>query len=85
MLPAIQSGRLVVAIRSKPVLDDVVVVSVDGRDVIKRISQLAHGRVYLLGDNASASTDSRTYGFITAKAVRGVVIWPRTSKINSQA
>ncbi len=85
MLPAIRPGQLVAAVRKKPQVGDVVLATVDGRDVVKRVGQLSGGRVYLLGDNPTVSTDSRTYGFITAKAVFGVVMWPLVNINSTQA
>jgi hypothetical protein len=35
--------------------------------------------VYVVGDNASMSTDSRQFGWLPAGAIRAVVIWPVTT------
>lgn len=77
MLPGIRPGQLIVVVSKRPKVGDIVLVTIDGREVVKRIAQLDQGRVYLLGDNQAASTDSRSYGFVSARSVRGVVIWPR--------
>jgi hypothetical protein len=33
-------------------------------------------RVYVVGDNATISTDSRQFGWLSAGAVQAIVIWP---------
>lgn len=49
----------------------------DSLEKIKRIARSEHGRVYLLGDNPQASTDSRTFGWLGEEHIRGVLYWPR--------
>jgi signal peptidase I len=40
--------------------------------------------VFVVGDNAVASTDSRSFGYISLSSVIGIVIWPRhNSYLNS--
>ena len=50
------------------------------RDVIKRVRHVdSDGRIWLQGDNAEASTDSRDYGPVEADAIVGRVLfryWP---------
>lgn len=59
---------------------DVVVAFLDGREVIKRITKKKSGQVFLEGDNADRSTDSRHHGWIVDTKNTGKVIWPRVSK-----
>ncbi len=82
MAPTLQHGQLVVFASSarRPVgVGDVVMFRHDGRDKIKRIARSELGRIYLLGDNPEGSTDSRTFGWVGAETVVGVLVWPRRS------
>lgn len=74
MDPRLLSGSLVLAFNKKPKIGDVVIARVDDRDVVKRVDQIDERRVFLLGDNAAASTDSRSYGFISVSAIVAVVV-----------
>jgi len=75
MSPTILDGAFAVVVRKKPKLNDIVIATVDGREIIKRISKISTAKVFLTGDNESRSTDSNTYGYITIKSVLGVVIF----------
>lgn len=78
MLPALTPGRLVLALRPKRLnIGDVVILFHDGLEKIKRIEHLEGERVYVLGDNSEASTDSRQFGFIDRNQIMGRVVWPR--------
>lgn len=75
MLPALKPGDVVVGQRGKqPRVGDIVIAWVHDKEVIKRISQVTDDGYELLGDNKTASTDSRTYGFVQRQHIRGVVI-----------
>jgi type IV secretory pathway protease TraF len=80
MMPAIRHGQLVLAtgFLVAAAEKDVVIVRRQGREMIKRISQTDPFKgVYVLGDNAPASTDSRTFGWLQPEEVVAKVIWPR--------
>jgi phage repressor protein C with HTH and peptisase S24 domain len=80
MLPTLRPGQIVVAVGPVTTLEigDIVVVRHDGRDKIKRVAQLKESQeVYLLGDNPSSSEDSRTFGWLNSRTVKGKVVWPR--------
>ena len=78
MMPVLPPGTLVAARRPTRMRQgDVVIFYHEGREKIKRISELKDGRVYLLGDHADASTDSRQFGWIPLEMVIAKVIWPR--------
>jgi nickel-type superoxide dismutase maturation protease len=79
MLPNLKPGQIVVAWRSgRPKVGDVVVIRHDSLEKIKRIGKIESRKVYVLGDNSAASTDSRQFGAIDRTQIIGRVIWPRT-------
>lgn len=82
MLPTLRPGQVVVFTRGrKPTVGDIVMISHDGLEKIKRIARQEHGRVYVLGDNPAASTDSRTFGWIGEEHIAGVLQWPRPRSV----
>lgn len=81
MLPKFEDGRVVVASGWFGTLksDDVVIIKHDGREKIKRIHKIDDDRLYVIGDNAPASTDSRDFGWLPCEIVQAKVLWPRTT------
>lgn len=83
MLPALKPGRLVLA-TTKPTAGragDVVIIRHEGIEKIKRISarqEAGRHKIFVLGDNPEASTDSRDFGWLPADAVKGKVLWPKS-------
>ena len=78
MLPTLRPGTVVIALRWRRVRQgDVVIIRHEGIDKIKRVHKLRPGSVYVLGDNAAASTDSRHHGWLPNNAVVGIVLLPR--------
>jgi hypothetical protein len=61
----------------QPKVGDIVMISHNGLEKIKRIARYEHGKVYLLGDNPASSTDSRSFGWLDEAEVRGVLYWPK--------
>jgi nickel-type superoxide dismutase maturation protease len=49
---------------------------VTNQKIIKRITDLQHSKAYVLGDNKSESSDSRSFGWIDKKNIIGKVIYP---------
>jgi nickel-type superoxide dismutase maturation protease len=85
MLPTIKPGTLIIARRTgvyRP--GRVVLIRHKGLDKIKRLQDITDTKVFVIGDNAVASTDSRSFGYISLSSVIGIVIWPRhNSYLNS--
>ena len=86
MLPTFRSGdRVLVAYRRRPARGDVVVARAPGRPTsVKRASErrmtdLGEPGWWLLSDNPTEGTDSRTYGAVADADVLAVVVlrmWP---------
>lgn len=75
MTPAYTHGKIVLGTRlRKPKVGDVVIAKHHSVEIIKRISHLQDGKVYLIGDNPDESTDSRQFGWLPINAVRAVVL-----------
>ena len=81
MQPALESGEFVIVdTREERVSPgDIVVVrrpDRPGLEVVKRVSTIqSDGSLYLLGDHAAHSTDSRHFGSVPKETVIGVVRW----------
>jgi len=75
MAPTYRHGSIVVGWRfSKPKVGDVVIVKHHRLEIIKRVGQLKHDQLYLLGDNPNESTDSRQFGWLPLSSVLAVII-----------
>lgn len=78
MLPSFRPGRIVFGWRPRQVRPgDVVILLHDGLEKIKRVERIDGSKVYVLGDNAAASTDSRQFGWLPVTSVKARVVWPR--------
>jgi phage repressor protein C with HTH and peptisase S24 domain len=78
MMPTLRPGALVIAIpahRLRP--KDIVIVTHNGLEKIKRIERIENAQVFVVGDNPAHSTDSRMFGWLDQVAVTARVIWPR--------
>jgi len=79
MNPTFKSGEFIIVSKYFKLQNSkVVVVRLENRDVIKRVTAIKNDEIFIEGDNSSASTDSRTFGWINKSNIIGSVIWPKT-------
>lgn len=77
MAPTLTDGQVVVGRQTRELtVGDVVIVTHEGKEKIKRIERHQGDVVYLLGDNPGESTDSRNFGWLPAASVIAKVVWP---------
>ena len=78
MLPGLPAGTVVVGLRSRRMRKgDIVMLRHGGVDKIKRVAGTRPGGVFVVGDNASHSTDSRDFGWLDSRFILAKVVWPR--------
>lgn len=82
MLPVLPPGTLIIGLRwlRKPRAQRVAVFDVNGREVVKRIARVEDAELFIVGDHAVASTDSRQYGTVPTEQLLATVIYPRTRR-----
>lgn len=81
MLPTFRAGQIVIATGwfAHVGKGDVIIFRHHGLEKIKRVADISTDKgVYTLGDNAAASTDSRSFGWIDFDDIIAKVLWPRT-------
>ena len=81
MSPTFESEDILIGLcwYKAPKIGDVVVVSVQGLDVIKRIASIEGHEIIILGDNPVQSTDSRQFGAINQNAIQARILMRLTS------
>ena len=78
MAPTLVPGQLVVGRYTRELVPgDIVIVSHNGMEKIKRIERQQGDLLYLLGDNPTKSTDSRSFGWVQADTIVAKVVWPK--------
>lgn len=82
MGPALPSETLVWATGwyRQPRVGNIVIFLHEGREKIKLVAKIKDERLYVLGSQPEASSDSRQFGWIESTSVIAKVLWPRTPK-----
>src|SRR5437763_4301912 len=78
MTPALEPGDRLLLVAVRPRVGDVVAVRdprAPDRVLVKRVQTIAASGVTVLGDNAPASTDSRTFGPVPHRSIDGVACY----------
>jgi signal peptidase I len=78
MRPALEHGDRLLVLRLRPRVGDVVALSdprAPARTIVKRVAHIDRDEITVLGDNAGASTDSRTFGPVPRTAILGRVVY----------
>lgn len=86
MMPVLPPGTYVWAtgVFKNLKVDDTVIFLHEGREKIKRISEIKDNQLFLLGDHAEASTDSRQFGWIDSSTVIARVFWPHAPRTRAE-
>jgi phage repressor protein C with HTH and peptisase S24 domain len=82
MTPKLHPGQLIVAtpIVRRLYPGQVVIVEQDNKELIKRIERIEDDRIFVIGDNLDASTDSRQFGWLSRNAIVARVLRPNLAK-----
>ena len=82
MLPTLKPGQLILAVGfGAPKCGEVVIVFHQGLEKIKRVTRQTADQLFVEGDNAAKSTDSRHFGWLSRTSVVARVVWPRIKHI----
>ena len=82
MVPVLPPGTLVIGsgVYRKIKPDDVVIFRHQGKEKIKRVARLDSDGLFVLGNHAETSTDSRHFGLISYQSVVAKIIYPGVKK-----
>ncbi len=82
MVPNLPPKTLVIAYRvtRRVRVGDIVIFLHEGKEKIKRVSEIKQEEVFVLGDHSETSTDSRHFGWISRDKIMAKVFWPRKQK-----
>ena len=79
MEPTLKPGRLLIAAkRFKLKQGSLVIAKSNGREIVKRVSDIKGSKLFIVGDNVSHSSDSRTLGWFNRDQIVGKIIWPKS-------
>lgn len=82
MAPKLAPGQLIVATGLFGQLHpgQVVIIRHDHKEKIKRIERIEDDKVFVIGDNLEASTDSRQFGWLDKRQIIARVLFPNLAK-----
>ena len=82
MAPKLRPGQLIMATTFVKHLHpgQVVIFRKNNREMIKRIEEVEADKVYVIGDNLEASTDSRQFGWLSKDEIVARVFRPNLAK-----
>ncbi|MBL8159219.1 S26 family signal peptidase [Candidatus Saccharibacteria bacterium] len=84
MAPTLQAGTLLlVRTKRRYAVGDIVVFTLNGTEMVKRITGAKDGRFTVRGDNQHDSFDSRAFGGIPAGSIKGCVMLRLSRAINA--
>jgi phage repressor protein C with HTH and peptisase S24 domain len=84
MKPLLNHGQIAVFVKTLRVSpEEVVLCVIDTQEVVKKIIKIRPGEVWLEGVNSAGSTDSREYGWVSSKCVRGRLLLSLPMRKNS--
>lgn len=79
MLPSLEPGDRLVVVRARRLRPGDVVALADprhpARTIVKRVAAVGPGTVSVVGDNPTQSTDSRVFGAVDVRSVRGRAVY----------
>ncbi|MDB5169132.1 MAG: putative peptidase family protein [Candidatus Saccharibacteria bacterium] len=82
MAPKLRPGQLILATtiirKLKP--GQVIILEKNDKQLIKRIERIEQDKLFVIGDNPDASTDSRHFGWLEKRYVVARVKWPKLAK-----
>jgi phage repressor protein C with HTH and peptisase S24 domain len=82
MAPKLRPGQMIIAtaIFRKLRPGQVVIIERGSKELIKRIERIEDDRLFVIGDNLEASTDSRHFGWLDEDEVVAKVLRPNLAK-----
>ena len=77
MYPTLKEGQDVLSINwfVNPKVGDIVIIEVNGKQMVKRIQSISDRKIFVVGDNEKESTDSKSFGPVKMEDVVGKVIY----------
>lgn len=80
MFPTLHPGQDVISFNwaylgKKPKVGDIVVIKLDGKEMVKRVAKIDGRHILVTGDNEDESTDSRDFGPISRDQIMGRVVY----------
>lgn len=77
MFPTLKKGQDILSVNwfYKVRTGDLVVIKINGKEMVKRVQKIAGDHIFVKGDNMGESTDSRHFGPVRKDQIIGKVIY----------